>query len=382
MHISFVRSIAMDSWTPQQLAIMKAGGNAACAKFLEEKGVPKSSSIKAKYESPAAQLYKEVLKARVSGLPEPTSLPQPRPTSGNIAQYNQSTTSSNSKHMAFKAKPGEDPNGMERLTGESDEQYVARQTRIREEAKARMAAKFGGSGGMSGRMGGVGSNTTQGIGSNSSYGAGSGLVDVDSLKNSLVSGFGSVFSSVSSLTVQASQQASAVLSDTTRTTTVSSMWSSFSAVASRAAAAMTEPDDANVDDGLAALQRKIKEEKQSRTSNQAEDNRYSGFGSEDAFNQGGFSSLNRGVERSNTSYDTTSVTSSMKTLGFTSSSSSLGSTASFVASAPNSSNSAGTSSRIPSTVTSRPVQSAPSSGQKGNTKKLPTGDDFFASFGA
>lgn len=45
--------------------------------------------------------------------------------------------------------PGEDPNGIERLSGESDEQYVMRQTRLRDEAKARMAAKFGG-GGMSG----------------------------------------------------------------------------------------------------------------------------------------------------------------------------------------------------------------------------------------
>ena len=44
--------------------------------------------------------------------------------------------------------PGEDRNGIERLTGESDEQYVMRQTRLRDEAKARMAAKFGG-GGMS-----------------------------------------------------------------------------------------------------------------------------------------------------------------------------------------------------------------------------------------
>lgn len=44
--------------------------------------------------------------------------------------------------------PGEDRNGIERLSGESDEQYVMRQTRLRDEAKARMAAKFGG-GGMS-----------------------------------------------------------------------------------------------------------------------------------------------------------------------------------------------------------------------------------------
>jgi hypothetical protein len=50
--------------------------------------------------------------------------------------------------------PGEDPNGIERLSGESDEQYVMRQTRLRDEAKARMAAKFGGGG-----MSGVGSSS-------------------------------------------------------------------------------------------------------------------------------------------------------------------------------------------------------------------------------
>ena len=50
-----------------------------------------------------------------------------------------------------------DPNGVEALEGESEADYVARQTRLREEAAARMRAKFGGSGGLNGRMGGVGS---------------------------------------------------------------------------------------------------------------------------------------------------------------------------------------------------------------------------------
>lgn len=59
--------------------------------------------------------------------------------------------------------PGEDPNGIERLSGESDEQYVMRQTRLRDEAKARMAAKFGGGG-----MGGVGSGSGGGGYSNAS----------------------------------------------------------------------------------------------------------------------------------------------------------------------------------------------------------------------
>jgi len=45
-----------------------------------------------------------------------------------------------------------DPNGMERLKGESDAQYVERQTRLKEQAKARMRAKFGKGG--TGRGGG------------------------------------------------------------------------------------------------------------------------------------------------------------------------------------------------------------------------------------
>ena len=62
--------------------------------------------------------------------------------------------------------PGEDPNGVGRLTGETDQQYIARQTRIRDEAKARMAAKFGG-----GSMGGVGSGSGSGMRQPSSAGS-------------------------------------------------------------------------------------------------------------------------------------------------------------------------------------------------------------------
>ena len=53
-----------------------------------------------------------------------------------------------------------DANGVEPLPGESEAEYVARQTRLKEEAAARMRAKFGGSGGLGGRMGGVGSSSS------------------------------------------------------------------------------------------------------------------------------------------------------------------------------------------------------------------------------
>ena len=67
VHISFVRSIAMDSWTPAQLQIMKMGGNQKCQSYLSSNGVLPSTPIKQKYESDVAQLYKVKLKARSEG---------------------------------------------------------------------------------------------------------------------------------------------------------------------------------------------------------------------------------------------------------------------------------------------------------------------------
>mmetsp|Transcript_9083 Transcript_9083/g.19753 ORF Transcript_9083/g.19753 Transcript_9083/m.19753 type:complete len:240 (-) Transcript_9083:292-1011(-) len=60
--------------------------------------------------------------------------------------------------------------GVEPLEGESEADYVARQTRLREEAAARMRAKFGASGGLNGsvRMGGIGSSPSSGRESSSS----------------------------------------------------------------------------------------------------------------------------------------------------------------------------------------------------------------------
>lgn len=68
----------MDSWTDQQLASMKAGGNQTCIDFLSNHGVDMglTASAKEKYDCPPAELYRQVLKARVEGRPEPTELPK------------------------------------------------------------------------------------------------------------------------------------------------------------------------------------------------------------------------------------------------------------------------------------------------------------------
>ena len=65
----------MDSWSPKQLEIMRAGGNDKLNEYLKSKNIQKTTPIKEKYENDHAQLYKEILKARAEGRPEPTSLP-------------------------------------------------------------------------------------------------------------------------------------------------------------------------------------------------------------------------------------------------------------------------------------------------------------------
>lgn len=140
VHISFVRSVTMDSWTEKQISMMKAGGNDKCNAFLSQHGVAKNTAIAIKYNSPPALLYRDRISATIEGRPLPTQLPAaPAPAS--------SSTSS------------------EALPGESEAEYVARQRRLQEEARERMRAKFGASNGLNAN----GSGKMQGIGSDSSY---------------------------------------------------------------------------------------------------------------------------------------------------------------------------------------------------------------------
>ena len=58
VHISFVRSVTMDSWSEKQILMMRKGGNEKCIAFLSDYGVLKNTPIQQKYNSPAAALYK------------------------------------------------------------------------------------------------------------------------------------------------------------------------------------------------------------------------------------------------------------------------------------------------------------------------------------
>jgi len=276
VHISFVRSIAMDSWTEKQLQLMKQGGNKKCNDYLKAKGIDPRTDIKEKYESDTAQLYKERLKARVEGRPEPTSLPPPR---------NKRAPSSAPANMGGFGGGGaaqmgsNDVNGLERLTGETDQQYIARQTRLKAEAKARMQAKFGNN---RGRMGGVGSSSMQGIGSNSNYnpGSGYGTPDMDNVMNSVSGAFASGLSMVSSAVNDQSTRATVSQFTstatnvggslaTTATSVGGSFWNSLKSTVGDVATTVTQADGS---DGLAALQQNIQSHKPTTS-------KYTGFGS-------------------------------------------------------------------------------------------------------
>ena len=57
----------MDAWNQDQLKKMQNGGNGAMNDFFAKYGVAKQTDIRDKYNSPAAEFYRELIKARVEG---------------------------------------------------------------------------------------------------------------------------------------------------------------------------------------------------------------------------------------------------------------------------------------------------------------------------
>jgi len=137
VHLSFVRSVQMDSWTEKQIRAMEtSGGNDGFVSFMQSRGIQKSMPIATKYTSKQAAYYKERLSRRLDGKTEPP------PDPGN-----------------YDPVSGGDALGAEAIPGETTEQYNARQQRLRDAARERMRAKFG-----EGGLGGVGSQPASGGG--------------------------------------------------------------------------------------------------------------------------------------------------------------------------------------------------------------------------
>ena len=80
VHISFVRSVTMDSWSEKQITSMRLGGNQKMIDWFKSNGIkdPFKLSIREKYNTDAAELYRLRLAAMRDGLEPPSQLP-PKP---------------------------------------------------------------------------------------------------------------------------------------------------------------------------------------------------------------------------------------------------------------------------------------------------------------
>jgi hypothetical protein len=321
----------MDSWTPAQIEIMKAGGNDTCNQFLYSRGVPRNASIREKYSSDAAALYKQVLKARAEKRPEPTELivvTEPKKKDVNVVvvggRNTHTTATATTGTTLSTASNKQDPNGMERLHGETDAEYIARQTRLREEARKRMAQKFGTMDGSNGKriMGGIGSSPHPSSSSSSSSSpfAPSSFMDVSSLTNTLSSGLGTAASGLSSVFSFASNTvnnsgAREVAKDVGNMGL--ELWSTISSSAKEVASNLNMEvgigsrmegghDGTTANDGLSALSEKMKMEKLARgTSSRT----FTGFGSDTVMSGNNGASVGVGVATSSSTSNSTSASS-------------------------------------------------------------------------
>ncbi|WVY97913.1 hypothetical protein V8G54_030064 [Vigna mungo] len=69
VHISFVRSVTMDSWSEVQIRKMEAGGNDKLNAFLAQYSIPKETDIVTKYNTNAAAVYRDRIQAIADGRP-------------------------------------------------------------------------------------------------------------------------------------------------------------------------------------------------------------------------------------------------------------------------------------------------------------------------
>eukprot|EP00930_Biecheleria_cincta_P001219 TRINITY_DN102377_c0_g1_i1.p1 TRINITY_DN102377_c0_g1~~TRINITY_DN102377_c0_g1_i1.p1 ORF type:complete len:290 (+),score=62.30 TRINITY_DN102377_c0_g1_i1:78-947(+) len=79
VHLSFVRSIAMDSWTERQIQSLElSGGNENLVEYFKSKGIDKTMRIADKYKTSQAEFYRNSLTQMLDGksgsLPDPGKL--------------------------------------------------------------------------------------------------------------------------------------------------------------------------------------------------------------------------------------------------------------------------------------------------------------------
>lgn len=69
VHISFVRSITMDQFKPEEVLRMEKGGNTNCKNYFVLNGIDLALPIKAKFDNYVAEDYKQYLTCVVEGRP-------------------------------------------------------------------------------------------------------------------------------------------------------------------------------------------------------------------------------------------------------------------------------------------------------------------------
>ncbi|CAM0878246.1 unnamed protein product [Alopecurus aequalis] len=119
VHITFVRSTNLDSWTPDQLKMMAFGGNNRAHVFFKQHGWSEGGKADSKYTSRAAELYREILNkevkksSAVNVLPSsPVASSQPSNPSDDFPDFKLADApeeNTNGKHEPVVANPPKEP---------------------------------------------------------------------------------------------------------------------------------------------------------------------------------------------------------------------------------------------------------------------------------
>jgi ADP-ribosylation factor GTPase-activating protein 1 len=91
VHISFVRSVTMDQFKPEEMKSMEIGGNERARQYFEQEGMGQSLPAQSKYNSTVAEDYRELIAAEVEGRPyvrkdRPKNVPRRSSTASNVSQ--------------------------------------------------------------------------------------------------------------------------------------------------------------------------------------------------------------------------------------------------------------------------------------------------------
>jgi ADP-ribosylation factor GTPase-activating protein 2/3 len=107
VHITFVRSTNLDSWTPDQLKMMAFGGNNRAHAFFKQHGwTDQGGKVDSKYTSRAAELYREILNKEVKKSSAVNVLP-----SSPVASSQASNPSDDFPDFKLADAPEENTNG-------------------------------------------------------------------------------------------------------------------------------------------------------------------------------------------------------------------------------------------------------------------------------